>query len=397
MRRIEYLDRARAYGILLVYYTHFIERLYKVGEVHIALVHWKLICAFLMQFYFFLAGMFWKPAPFSTDVFMKKMKTRLLPSIFLSLLIAPLWFELGLKKLWKFVLEGGYLLGRPLNTPLWYLICLMSTELLAALIIKYFRASPLRIFIYALISFCFGYYILVGRADYINQMTGINPGIWYIDDAFIVVIFFFFGYLSREALAKADGAWGWRVSLIVTPAAALALWQTYQWNVEAGESVLVLISASQYGNIWYFLLASLVGIVFLLALSRLVVINASPVSFVAQNSLIYLGLNGICFHFLDQWAVRQIFRNTLWLPQTFWQTFAVAFIYALTVVTLFIPLVWIIRRWFPELSGFEWAPTSLLPPIREWGHTRLGLFLRPFFGQFLNFSNEENNNGRSLS
>ena len=390
-KRTEYIDRARAFGMFLMYYTHFVEKLYREGGVEAALTHWKIVCAFLMQFFFFLAGMFWKPAPLSIELFVKKLKVRLLPSIFFSLLIVPLWLEIGPKKLWKFLAQGGYLFGKPLNTPLWYLICLMSTELLAALIIKYFKISPLRIFIYAFLSFCFGYYILVVHAGRVTDMLGIDPGIWYVDDAFVVIVFYYLGYLSRKMLVRVDEAWGWWASLIVMPIAGFLLWNAYQWNSERGESVLVLISASQYGNIWYFLLASLIGIVFLLAFSRLLVFNGAPVSFIAQNSLIFLGLNGISFHFLDIWVIKHLG----WLPTTFWEVFALTSVYTLFILVIFSPLAWGIRRWFPELSGFEWTPTSLLPPMREWGRARPWLLIRPLLKPFLIFSEpeEDSHNG----
>jgi hypothetical protein len=226
-------------------------------------------------------------------------------------------------------------------------------------------------------------------------MTGIDPGIWYVDDAFIVIVFYFLGYLSRNMLIKMDEAWGWWLSLVFAPLAGFLLLSAYQWNSEGGEAVLALISASQYGNIWYFLLASLIGIIFLLAFSRLVNINSSFTRFVAQNSLIFLGLNGICFHFMDTWVVNHIG----WLPVTFLEVFLFASAYTIIVLILFSPLAWGIRRWFPEFSGFEWSPTSLLPPMREWGRTRLGIFIRPFMQKFFILSDleEDNNNGRSLS
>jgi len=58
MKRIDYLDTAKAIGMYLVYYGHFIEKLYYAGSIA-AFSELKLIYSFHIPLFFFLAGIFW--------------------------------------------------------------------------------------------------------------------------------------------------------------------------------------------------------------------------------------------------------------------------------------------------------------------------------------------------
>ena len=60
MNRVGYLDQAKAWGMFLVYYGHFLEVLLR-ADATAAFSQWKLIYTFHMPFFFFLTGVFWKP------------------------------------------------------------------------------------------------------------------------------------------------------------------------------------------------------------------------------------------------------------------------------------------------------------------------------------------------
>jgi len=53
MNRVGYLDQAKAWGMFLVYYGHFLEVLLR-ADVSAAFSQWKMIYSFHMPFFFFV-------------------------------------------------------------------------------------------------------------------------------------------------------------------------------------------------------------------------------------------------------------------------------------------------------------------------------------------------------
>jgi acyltransferase len=368
MKRMDYLDYAKVLGIFFVYYGYFVQALYETFGINSVLAQLKFVYSFHMPFLFFLAGVFWKPVPLSREFFFQKIKTRFVPWVFFSLLLIPFWIWFKSEEFLKFLLGGRYLRGDSLNDVTWFFICLMLVDLLAALVAKYLRVEALNIFIYSLLLFFFGYYVLIRNAASVVGMTGINPAMWHMDAAFIGVMFYFFGYLSRNALIKINEGIGWWSSLAITPLAGFLLLKIHQLNSAGGEVVLVLMDESRYGKLRYFLLAGLIGIVFLLFLSRLISMKLPFISFVAKNTFVFLGLSGVCFHFVDKWVISYLGLK----PVTGIEVFVYAAIYVFVSMVVFSPIVMGLRRWFPELMGYEWSPTSILPPISEWAQRGIG-------------------------
>jgi len=101
-QRIIYLDFCKAFGMYLVYYGHFIEKLYYAG---IKILFWelKLIYSFHVPLFFFIAGIFWKPDSTPLwNILIKKIRTRILPVLMFSLITIPfflLWDRLPLSAL----------------------------------------------------------------------------------------------------------------------------------------------------------------------------------------------------------------------------------------------------------------------------------------------------------
>lgn len=373
MKRVEYLDVARALAMFAVYYGHFIERLFREGGVEPALLHWKFVYSFHIPFFFFLSGVFWKPAPFSSELFLRKLKTRLVPVLFFSLLILPLWISLDYKRFVKIALRGEYLSGHPtFNMVLWFLVCFMVAEWLAALVVKYLKIDSKRLFAYALLSLAFGYYVLVLQRGRVETHFGFNPRAWYLGDAFIALAFYFFGYLSKNALTRLSEPWGWTLGLIAAPLLFFLTWYLHGLNATEDGVILVVMSASTYGNVWYFLLAALAGSAFLLSLSRVLNLKWRILHFIGRNTLIFLGLNGIGFHFADAFFI----AHSPWLPETSLGVFLFGAGYAAASLLLTSPLVWAFRRWIPELCGYEWTPTSILPPMSGWLDGKVGAFFK---------------------
>jgi hypothetical protein len=176
-----------------------------------------------------------------------------------------------------------------------------------------------------------------------------------------------------------NGRAGWWISLFMAPISAFLLWKAFKLNTFGSEVVWVLMANSVYGNMWLFALTALIGILFMLFLSRLISFKLSLVSFIGQNTLIFLGLNGIGLNFLDLWALRYFDRS----PSTSFEIFLYASFYVSAVMLLSTPLVFGIRRWFPELAGYKWESTSLIPPIQEWPQRGIFRKVNLFFKTYL--------------
>ena len=88
--RIDWIDVARAYGMFLVFYGHFVETVYEFGNEP-ALLQEKLVYAFHMPLFIFISGLIAKTTMPRLVPFLKKQAlTRLLPFAALSVLIFPL-------------------------------------------------------------------------------------------------------------------------------------------------------------------------------------------------------------------------------------------------------------------------------------------------------------------
>lgn len=370
MKRIGYLDYARALGMFLVYYGHFVQKLIATSSA-VASAQWRFIYSFHMPLFFFLAGVFWKPNPSFVDVFKDKLKTRLLPVLTFTLLLLPFWLMLDPEKFLERVLSASYLVGNPkLNIVTWFLVCLFTVELLATLTAKYLKMTPLRIVLYSAVFFFIGYFAFVRNPSTVNELIGLRPDIWYIDDAFIAMVFYFAGYLLKDILFKAESRTGWFVSLPLAILAGYIVLRTFDMNQEDKFWGVMMIS-SKYGNPVYFLLTAFAGIFFVIALSRFIGMNLPPLSFVGQNTIIFLGLNGLCQHFIDRLVVDALKLDV----HSHIGIFLYSAVYSIVMMALFTPLVIALKRWFPQLMGLAWTPTSLLPPIEEWGSRGVGGWL----------------------
>lgn len=114
---------------------------------------------------------------------------------------------------------------------------------------------------------------------------------------------------------------------------------------------------ANHGNCLWFYLTAIAGSVAFLATCWLIPTGGRvsrflgagrAVRFVGSNTLIYLGMAGLALHFLDD----PVLRNLPWQPRSGLESFLVAAIYSLAVMTFFAPWVWAVRRWLPLAVGF---------------------------------------------
>lgn len=349
MERIEYLDRAKAIGMFLVYYGHFTEQLVK-NHYNSSLLQMKFIYSFHMPLFFFIAGVFWKPDLDITNIFRKKIQTRIIPVLFWGIALLPFW-SVTIPQSEILSKMGMYAYGFPgLNGVTWFLVCLFSLEMLASIINARLALDWPKAIGIAAVSFLLGFFMITPY--------GFN---WYIGEALVVMNFYLTGYLLKKFLiTDFNPKLQWLVVVIL----GCILCLTFDLNVGpfSAQFPVPMIALLSHGNPWYFLLTAFVGIFATLAFSRALKVGREPFKFVSENLLIFLGLNGICFHFLNQYLISSVFT----IPDTGLAVSLFTSIYVVVVMSLFSPIVMGLRRWIPELVGYPWDSRSLLPPIDSW-------------------------------
>jgi hypothetical protein len=241
-----------------------------------------------------------------------------------------------------------YVSGFPaLNGVTWFLVCLFSLEIILGLVSRKVVLSLPTTVLISLVSFLVGFSIL--------NPLGLN---WFMGEALVVMVFYLAGYLLRSILAtRLELKWRLLLLIIFVP----ALFLTYDLNTGpfAAAFPVVLLALLSHGSPWYFALTAFAGIFALLAFSSLLRFGRQPFHFISENLLIFLGLNGICFHFLNEYIVSNVAR----IADTGLAVFLLSTIYVLVIMLLFSPIVIAIRRWIPELVGYPWSEHSLLPPL----------------------------------
>jgi acyltransferase len=381
MQRISYLDRAKAIGMFLVFYSHFVEKLTFGVMDSAAALQWKLLYSFHMPLFFFLSGIFWRPDPgYNWRVAAGKFKLRIIPVIIFEIISISLW-------LWfdpRFVVPrkiSAYLTGYPFaNTVTWFLVCLFVLEIMAGILGRFVPLDKWKSIAFSILSFFGGLLILVRYRDFIRHLTGINVYFWFFNVAVAALSFYLMGFAFRSFFASLEKRGMWKAAIVLFATATVVLFGTYDLNqgpfVE-GELPGVLMVASSFGNPFWFGVTAYAGLLSVLALARMIDIKWPPLDFVGRNTIIYLGISGICLNFIDSSVISMLNIR----PATMMELVSYSTIYCVVVMSLFAPVVFGLRRWFPEFFGGRWTDTSLLPPMSKWPGILAGHKSEPTSGQ----------------
>lgn len=375
MNRISYLDRTKAIGMFFVYYGHFVGALAFGEPGSPAATQWRLIYSFHMPLFFFLAGIFWKPNRELNIVqyLSEKARTRIIPLIVFGLLVLPFWLivdprQVSLDKL------AFYLQGHPyINIVTWFIVCLFTLEILVGIFGKYFIADTGQSILFAVFFFFFGMFVMIPYADWLAQLTGIAKNFWYFNVAFVGMSFYLVGYGLQPFLL-----WLERSSRFVVLAIALfsgvVLFATFKLNgYSSGVNGFpgVLMVAMSFGNPFWFGITAYAGIFFIISLACLIRVNGPIIDLIGRNTMIYMGLSGLMFNFIDS----KVISFFAFKPETHWELILFGALYVGAVLLFFAPVVFGLRRWFPEFFGFHWEDTSLVPPMSTWHRRKTNVCL----------------------
>ncbi len=350
-KRLDAIDVARALGLMLVYYGHFVEQVMYL-ENPVAAVHYKWIYSFHMILFFILSGWI-KGARPSMPAARKFVHTtlagRIAPYLFFSALTAALslvfsgWFPML-----DLTTVGGYLqaalataMGFPLfNVPLWFVACLVSVECVHRLLQGYLDTVP-RIVLAALIFYVGGYAL---NEQYF--FFGQNKSFWLLHEVPVVYAFYLVGVLlGRTGVLGRVSTLGAAAIVLISLAAVQFSFDLNQGPFRYLQAVVILLSG--HGHFLWFPFTALAGTALVVALGR-VLQNVSLLAFFGRNAIILLGMNGVFYHFVNAplaaWSVKH-------LPGDGWSVFAVSALVTVASFALSLPVIHALNFAVPQLVG----------------------------------------------
>ncbi len=346
--RILWADTAKALGMFLVFFGHFIEKAGFAGN-EVLLQVYRHIYAFHMPFFFLLAGFFFskKDIPYGL-LFIDKVKNRLVPVLFFVALALPLWMrpdwwgitdvvpEHELQKTWLL------LHGKPVaNWPCWFLVCLFSVELVASELIpllnnrlKLLLALPV---VYGLA------WLATDNLPRKAAFMGTVENWWFLQEGLMALFFYLSGHvLAKHGRALLPGSKGISMLKLAFFSAALVIAQSYVFP-DARSSVNM--SASAHGHWLWFPLAALAGSLMLVQLSS-VLPSHRFLNYIGQNSLPLIGMSGLFLSFFNPllWPLLDDISNP-------WLVLAGSVAATLFSLAVCVPVIALLNRFTPFLVG----------------------------------------------
>lgn len=340
--RITWIDSAKAYGIILVFYGHIVEQFMNLGGAS-AQLQMKLIYSFHMPLFFILSGYLAKNDKLNLRY---RFATRILPCIFFNLL--SLLLEVSRDVLNNQINLKHYLFdffsiirGYPaFNFVTWFLICLFTVETIDAILRKYLK-NRREIFYACLALYLIGWLVLK-RIEFFTEASGLTVNFWYIHEALIAYFFYQLGTIAhhRSLLEKPHSA-AFKLSAL-----AIAGFITlFTFNINPIR--FVAMAHSSHGEPLLFTLTAISGSIFVILFSQVIPAHKNII-FIGQNTLILLGINGIFHHFINADIAKFLFLR---LPDQNLPIFIASMLLTSFSITLSIPCIFLLKNFLPQVVG----------------------------------------------
>lgn len=324
-QRIDFIDLAKGFCIILVVFTHIIG--YYCLDPHI--LYPLSICR--MPLYFLLSGLFFKQYSGFGDFFKRKVNKLLIPFVFfylttsvaLPIVLRLVGYEVrndsitGLQSLWAFYSPEIFS-----NMPIWFLLCLFEINILF-----YMICSSLDVFkkikVGVLICIC----VFIGVIGVHIGNNGINLPM-YVDTALSAMPFFCLGYILNHftniMMPNKYDKWNWVIII------ACALY-----------SILFSVKTEYshndfYGNsAWWVYTCGISGVMFFILISKK--IKTLPlVSYWGRYSIIILLTHNLVIQFLL--IIIRRFNIGIWLS---------IFVTLLITMLLYLLIIPFMKKYFP--------------------------------------------------
>ena len=291
--RVGWLDVAKALGMLLVYYGHFIEGFDRAG-VASAHIQQQLIYAFHMPLFFFLSGLFYRPSSLPLPQLLRRRFRRLLvPVLVFNVVGMLIWLvvrgqagDFAEGGAWEGMADGWLLFltdGEPRwNHVTWFLVAYFWVVVAQDLLSRWTERNM----VITLVAVG----LAAGLTIWAPMAVTRNP--WYFRSAAAGLVFFQVGFLCARGRLL-DRLTGWRAPLAAFASLGLLL-VTFRLN----PAPLVMMINGSFGDVPLFLFTGLAGSLFVASTARMLA-GASFLRVVGTRTLPLLCLNGVLLAFVN--------------------------------------------------------------------------------------------------
>lgn len=350
-QRIWWIDCAKAYGMLLVFYAHFLKNIYFQTPYDFLFDQIKLIYSFHMPLFFLLAGIVHKPEP-DNRLFARKMfRSRIVPYLFFNAV-----FMCGR-------LVEAFMAHQPINFAsfsydliqimrghpvycwlLWFVVCLASTE-----IIHHFNSKLVKNrHVNAAIAFSVFIIGITLSSDAVKLPSILAKILnsYFLREAMVAYLFFYIGtilgHLEFGKRSAAGIAFGFAVVLFMT------------FNMNGGPfgdvipTVNMQTQSGQHGNPILFPLTALAGSMCIVGISLLSPVNR-VLAVIGKGTLSLLALNTFFYQTINVWIIRSL-EAVFASGNEVSITGAALITSALTIISC-LPLIAILDRRCPTMLG----------------------------------------------
>jgi fucose 4-O-acetylase-like acetyltransferase len=342
-------DVAKGIGIVLMYFGHVLARMPSIqsGQGHGAsMEEMRFIYAFHMPLFFMMAGFFFRPPLDWTTQLRALVVRRLVPVVFFGVLLVPLWSAGPLRhglSAWHELepLAEGYLHGHPdLNWVTWFLVCLFVSECMALLVLPRLRSMQARLL--GGLGVIWAGVVICNHVGSVARWLGIGEHTWFAYEAIVALGFYMVGHALLPALKRL--ATHRRAACVVSLLALALTAASYQLNSLAPQ-LTVMMSADRQGEPLPFMLTALSGSVGVMALA-MVLQEVAILGWLGRMSMVFLGLSGVFFHFINAPLMLRWPPPEAALPLTL-------YVLLVTLVSLLIatPFAVLLMRWVPQWLG----------------------------------------------
>lgn len=318
--RLVWLDQLRGFGIFLVVYGHN----FPVTE--------KYIYSFHMPLFIFLAG-FFHPQKVNVTTIVNRIKRVVVPYFTWSIILYIIWFfvgrnygessKLNLSPVKNFVgifyAQGGrdYM---DWGIPLWFLPSIFVTFIAFSFVNKIDKLyGYLVLFLLIMAGFCISFYVKTKM-------------IWSLDVALVSLFFYGMGYYFRNYIVKLN-----YVYFIV-----LGAFHFFTF----GLNDKIDMYRSEYGNILYFLLNSVLGLFFYVGLFKMLP-NFKLLSYLGRNTITILATQIRAMTFI------KLFMFVVLGISVFVFSEVDKLLLSIVQIILIIPVCYVVNKYFSYLNGFQ--------------------------------------------
>ena len=360
-KRILFIDIARFYAIMFVFFGHFIERI-MILQNPAAAIHYKFIYSFHMILFFVLSGYVARESDleFGFGKYLKhRFFSRLLPFLFFTVIfmILPIFFSgdfIGLQLPSVKGYIGGLIMtifGLPMFcVPSWFLLMIFSVEMVHYGAFRFLKSSNIKILIGILVFYVVGYWFNL-QFDIVNpaKQKIIGWNYLFIHEAIVMYAFYLLGvYLRRKQFLMNNVT----LKIIVPGVIVTFLIVLFTFNLNNGpfnfnyyNSVVIMFSS--HGSFIWFPITALAGSLFILLLSKITP-SQKTILLIGQNTLLLMCLNGIFYHYINFRVAKLVVDN---LSGSFWTILGVGCLMTVVSLAVCLPLIYLFNRFVPQLVG----------------------------------------------